>query len=279
MRRLARVAIAVLVSALAPAMAGPASALDLNQWVPGLRVIPFLAERVEYQTNVFGTRSDPQGDLVFRTSPGAVVEWVRGENSASVGYRTEILNFLEFSELDRTHHILAGQLQLDFNRLRLYVRDDFLKTSDPQNTELTGRVDSSTNAFVSEAVYRLGESFLIGANAGWTTVSYPDFPQLDRHEYLAGGSVFWRFTPKADLQLGYNHGEKIFDDAFSFRDVSRDIVFGSVRGDVTAKLSSTFRLGWERRQPKRSGLKSYSGLVAGGDWTYRPTERLTIALY
>src|SRR5689334_7596370 len=35
----------------------PALAFDLGQWVPGLKVSPFLSERVEYDSNVFQTPS------------------------------------------------------------------------------------------------------------------------------------------------------------------------------------------------------------------------------
>ena len=31
----------------------PALAFDLGQWIPGLKVSPFLSERVEYESNIF----------------------------------------------------------------------------------------------------------------------------------------------------------------------------------------------------------------------------------
>jgi hypothetical protein len=177
--------------------------------------------------------------------------------------------------------------------LTVNVRDDFVNTSDPAgsclgafagtcqqsvNTELTGRIESTTNALVSTAEYRLTDRFSVGLNAAWAHVSYPAFPQLDRDEYLAGASVFWRAFAKADLSLNYYHGQKFWDSAFAFRNVTRDLVLVAVRGDITPKLSSTFRFGFENREPKTSGLPSYRGLVASGDWSYRPTERLTLSL-
>ena len=54
----------------------------------------------------------------------------------------------------------------------------------------------------------------------------------------------------------------------------------AVRGDLTAKLSSTFRIGFEDRRPTHDNpaLKPFRGWTSGGDWTYRPTERLTLQL-
>jgi hypothetical protein len=134
------------------------------------------------------------------------------------------------------------------------------------------------NMLIPEARYRLTERFSVGINGWWRHVNVPTVPQLDREEYLAGVSVFWKAFPKADLQLNYNRGETIFDPGFAFRDVTRNLFLVAVRGDLTPKLSSTFRIGYESRQPKTSGFKSYNGLVMGGDWIYKPTERLTLTL-
>lgn len=253
-------------------------AIELGEWVPGLRVTPFLSERVEYETNILQTPSAAKDDIIFRTIPGALAEWNFGPHSLTAGYRAEILNFLRFGNLDRVHHIFAGLLLMEFNRLTVNVRDDFISTSDPQNTEQTGRIESTTNTLTSGAEYRLTDRFSVGGSGLWTHVSYPTLPQLDREEYLLGPSVFWRITPKADLSLNYFYGQKFWDSTFAFRNVTRNLILMGVRGDLTAKVSSTFRIGFEDREPQGSGLPSYRGVVASGDWKYRPTERLTLTL-
>ena len=62
------------------------------------------------------------------------------------------------------------------------------------------------------------------------------------------------------------------------RDVTRHVVTLGLRGDLTAKISSTFRLGFERRIPEASNATGYTGLIGGGEWIYKPTERTTITL-
>ena len=52
-----------------------------------------------------------------------------------------------------------------------------------------------------------------------------------------------------------------------------------MRGDITSRLSSTLRAGFESRQPDRSDLTKYNGLVASGDITYLATERTKLTLY
>jgi hypothetical protein len=117
-------------------------------------------------------------------------------------------------------------------------------------------------------------------NTSWTRVRFEDpslAPLLDRNEYLVGGSVFWKFLPKTDLQLHYTYQRKDFTET-SDLDVQVHTATLGLRGDLTAKLSSTFRIGVLARVPSTSSDPGYLGLIGGGDWIYRPTEQTTITL-
>jgi len=254
-----------------------ARALDLKEWVPGLRLTPSVTEGTEYEANVFQARSHAQHDIIIRTNPGMVAEYKIDSMSLNAGYRAEILRFLERQSQDTVHHLGLGQFSLELPRLRLSLGENFTSTSDPPNSELTGRIKSTTNVLTPNVEYRLTERFSIGANYTWTRVEFPTVPQLDRDEQLAGGSVFWKFLPKADLGLNYSHGEKRFTSV-SDRDVTENIAGLSLRGDLTAKISSTFSAGVQRQDPQQSGQRSVTGLIMGGGWNYRPSERTTVAL-
>ncbi len=261
-------------------LTSPASSLDLGQWIPGLKLTPFLSQRVEYETNVFQVPSHAQDDIIFKTIPGFLADYTYGPHSLSAGYRAEILRYLDLTSQDTVHHIAVGQLRLDFPSTLLNIRDDYRRTSDPPNTELVGRILSDINVLAPEAEYRLSPRFAVGGNYSWTYVHFDDFAVgelLDRNEHLFGASVFYKILPKTDLRLNYSYGFKTFT-FLSDRDVTRHIFTVSVRGDITAKLSSTFRIGVEKRIPDSSFEPGYTGLVAGGDWTYKPTERTTITL-
>ncbi len=268
----------VLCLSLVFLLTSPASALDLGQWVPGLKASPFLSERVEYETNVFQAPSHAQDDLISKTIPGFLIDYTFGAHSLSAGYRAEILRFLELERQNTVHHIGLGQVRLDFPRLLVNVRDDFTRTSDPPGTELTGRIKSTTNTLVPAVEYQLTARFSAGLNYSWTHVNFESaVDQLDRNEHFFGASVFWKFLPRADLQLNYGYGFKGFDSATD-RDVTRHVLTLGLRGDLTAKLSSTFRVGVEQREAERRALADFTGYTMGGDWTYKPTERTTISL-
>jgi hypothetical protein len=278
--RFSRLAFGLGLLVLPLTSVGPASALDLGQWLPGLKLSPFFTERVEYETNVFQVPSGSEADLVFKTIPGFLADYTFGPHSFSLGYRAEILNWLELTSQNAVHHIGVTQLRLDYPRLFVNVRDDFVRTSDPPDTELTGRLLSDTNVLLPEAEYRVTTRLSVGANYSWTHVSFDDqavAEDLDRDEHLWGASVFWKIRPRADLRLNYNYGFKTFRFQ-SDRDVTRHSVLLALRGDLTAKLSSTFRIGIEHRDPDASFQPGYTGLVLGGDWVFRPTERTTLTL-
>ena len=276
-----RISVALLLSLLTLALAwSPAPAFDLGEWVPGLKLSPFLSERVEYESNVFQVPSHSQGDVIFRTIPGILVDYSFGPHALSAGYRAEILNYTTLTSQDTVNHLAAGQLRLDFPRTLINVKDDFTRTSDPPGTELTGPILSTTNVLRPEGEYRLSPLFSVGLNSSWLYQRFDDSSigdLIDRNEYLLGASVFWKFLPKADVSLNYHYGWASFTQATD-RDYTQNNVAIAVRGDLTAKLSSTFRVGYTHQSADHAGQVAFSGLTTGGDWTYRPTERTTIVL-
>jgi hypothetical protein len=258
----------------------PAMALDLGQWIPGLKLSPFLSERVEYDSNVFQTPSHTKDDVIFKTIPGFVADYTFGPHSVSAGYRAEILRYLDLTNQDTVHHIGVAQLRLDFPRTLLTLRDDFTRTSDPPGTELTGRILSTTNVLKPEGEYRITSSFSTGLNYSWTRVRFDDRPigdLIDRDEHLIGASVFWKFMPRGDVFFNYSYGISSFTEADDRDFTSHNITIG-LRGDITSKLSSVFRIGYTREDPVHGNQTSYNGLIFGGDTTYRPTDRLTFTL-
>lgn len=275
-----RVAVAAAIGLIVLGLAGPpASALDLGEWVPGLKLSPFLSERVEYQTNVFQVPSRSQDDVVFKTIPGFVADYTFGSHSLSAGYRAEILNYLDLTSQDTVHHIVAGQLRLDFPRTLVNLRDDFVRTSDPPTTELTGRILSTTNTFKPEAEYRWTSRLSTGIAYAWLHQRFDEDSIGDligRDDHVVIGSVYWKFVPRADVGLNYGYGRTVFE--VSDRDFTRHLATVSLRGDVTAKISSGLRVGYEWRVPDESSQESGSGVFVGGDLTYRPTERTTLSL-
>jgi hypothetical protein len=130
-------------------------------------------------------------------------------------------------------------------------------------------------------------------NYAWTHIHFPqtsgsaatDSPnaqqnqavqQLDENDQLAAATVWWKFLPKSDIGLSLQYGTTTFDKDSS-RDTQREIVALTLRGDLTSKLSSTFRIGIEH-QHKTNGAPAFVGIVTSGGWIFQVTERTQLTL-
>jgi hypothetical protein len=278
---LARVASALVATLLMLIPFGSSAwALDLGEWIPGLKLSPFFTERLDYETNVFQVPSHAQSSVIFRSIPGFLADYTFGPHSLSLGGRADILRYVALPAQDTVNYAGVTQLRLEFPRLLINVRDDVVRTNDPPNTELTGPIISLTNTLVAQGEYRLTDRFSVGSLGSWMHVSFQD-PQvafdLDRNEYLINGSVFWKFLPNADLQLTPYFLRKVFTIA-NDRNVNEYGGTLGLRGEITSKLTSTFRIGILDRVPDSSFQPGYIGLIMGGGLVYSPTDRTTIAL-
>ena len=276
-------ATAVLLTAAA-ALPTPATAVDLNAvWpdlgLPGFKITPFISERVEYESNIFQVPSGSQDDVVFKTIPGFVLELPLGRHKIDLGFRTEILRYVDLENQDTEHYFVLGNVLLDFpGGLKFKLKEDFARTSDPPGTELTGRIKSSTNVLSPSVEYGFTQRYAIGLDYVWAHVRFDDVVnQLDRDEHTVGLTGFYRVQPKTDLLVNFSYGIKDFERA-SNRDVSRYIGAVGVRGEITSRLLSTFRVGYEVRDPDHGDIGAYSGIVIGGDFVYTPTDRTRITL-
>jgi hypothetical protein len=278
----------VLVAAalLATPLAAPglAPAVDLNAvWpdlgLPGFRISPFISERVEYESNIFQAPSGSQDDVVFKTIPGFVLELPLGRHKIDLGFRAEILRYVDLTNQDTEHYFVLGNLLLDFpGGLKARLKEDFARTSDPPGTELVGRIKSTTNVLSPGVEYGLTQRYALGLDYVWAHVRFDDVvQQLDRDEHTVGLTGFYRVQPKTDLLANFSYGIKDFERA-SDRDVTRYIGALGVRGELTSRLTTTFRVGYEVRDPDHGDVGAYRGVVLGGDVVWTPTERTRLTL-
>ncbi len=271
---------AILAIGLAVFLVGPraASALDFGQWVPGLRVTPFLTEKVEYNSNIFQVPTGAQDDIIFWTMPGVIVDYTLGNYTLSAGYRAEIQNYLELTSQDFVNHVGAVQFLAELPKLTLGLRDDFVRTNEPPTTELTGPIPSNTNILRADAEYRVTSRVSLGANVLWTYVAYDDdfADVINRNEVGGGASVFWRVFARGDVRFDAGYRRAMF-----WNDETRDVgVFDftvGLRGDLTERISSSFRAGVQVRHAER-GREGFTGLVFAGDFVYQPFSTTTITL-
>ncbi len=273
------VALALLAAVLL-GLTEPASAVDMNAvWpelnLPGFKLTPFVTERVEHQANLLLQPRNELDDFISRSVAGVVVELPFGRHRLDVSARAEILRFFDHTQFDTEHYFLLANLVLLYpGGLKVRIREEFVKTSDPPGTELTGRLQSRTNTIAPEVEYAIARRFSIGANYAFTNVHFDTVAQLNRDEHTFGLTGFWKVTAKSDLLANVSYGIKEFDSVTN-RDAERFFGMVGLRGELTSRLSSTFRIGYEHREDDQ---RSANTLITSGDWIFTPTPRTRFTL-
>ena len=246
-----------------------------------LRIHPALSVKEEYESNVSQSATDEQDDFLTIIIPGLALELPVGRHRFIGGYRAEFLNFADLSDQDTTHHIATLGMSLDFpGGLLVKLDDQFKKTSEPPaSSDLTGRVESLQNSLASSVEYSLTDRYSIGLNH---SLNYVDFEEevnefLNRFENRIGLTGFYRIFPKTALLLDYTYG-RIDHINNAERDSNSHFIQMGLRGKVTAKLGTLFKIGWQIRESEEPDRRDFSGLVTSGTWTFQMTSRTTWTL-
>lgn len=279
-------AVAILVGSAEFAFGQLSNVLpNLDPAAPGfrlgeLRIHPALSLKGEYQSNVFQTATNEQDDFLATLVPGVGLELPVGRHRFTGGYRAEFLKFVQRSNQDTTHHIAGLGMNLDFPvGLLVKLENQFKKTSEPPASDLTGRLESLQNNLASSLEYRLADRYSVGLSH---SLDYTDFKEqenefLDRFENRFGLTGYYRIFPKTSLLLDYTHGRIDYINNTERNATSHSIQTG-VRGELTAKLQTLFKIGWQIRQSEESGRGNFTGLVTSGTWNYEMTNRTTWTL-
>ncbi|MFQ5872377.1 MAG: outer membrane beta-barrel protein [Dehalococcoidia bacterium] len=245
-----------------------------------LRIHPALSLKEEYESNVFQSATDEQDDFLTTIVPGLALAIPIGRHHFIGGYRAEFLKFADHSNQDTTHHIATLGMSLDFpGGLLVKLDNQFKRTSEPPASDLTGRVESFQNSLVSGVEYGLADRYSVGLNysLGFIDFEARDFEFLDRLENRIGLTGFYRVFPKTSLLLDYAYG-RIDHISDTERDSTSHFIQAGVRGDLTAKLTTLFKIGWQIRESDEPGRRGFSGLVTSGTWIFEMTPRTTWTL-
>jgi hypothetical protein len=165
--------------------------------------------------------------------------------------------------------------------VKFTLKEDFADTNQPPNSELTGPIQNITNTLSPSVEYAITRRYAIGFEYIWTHVSFAQdtgVTELDRDEHLFALTGYYKVQPKTDLLAGFAYGFKDFKND-SERNLNRYIGYVGVRGDITSRLSSTMRIGYESPTARRQQPDSVQRAGRQRDVTFLPTERTKLTLY
>ncbi len=258
------------------ALTSTARAFDLD----GFKLIPSLSYTGEYDDNVFRKPSRTRSDYINTVAPGLAARLrLGGSDELSASYRAEILRYVNNGNLDTERHFFDLGGSAGFTKLSLYGKERFARTDDFPTSELTTRVKRNENEAGGGADWDAYGQWGIGAVANHFYVDYldRDFDALDRTALTLGGRLYYRLTPRLRTFAEYNHVDEEFATASASDDVRHRGLLG-IEGEITSRLTSTTKLGWEETHFKRSGQSDLPRLVVSSDTKFQPLERLGLRL-
>jgi hypothetical protein len=266
------------VSRVHPAISSGAIGIRLGE----LRIHPAFSLTEEYESNVFQTPTDEQGDFVTRISPGFALHLPLGRHDFYTGYRAEFLKYIKLKNQDTTNHYATTGMKLDFPGGLLVNMDNvFSKSSEAPLTDLAGPVKNRQNALRSQVEYRLGELYSIGLNHNLNYYDYLEQQDefLDRIENRVGLAGYYRIFPKTDVLVepGYGRIDYLQSSSSNRNANNYDFLVG-LRGEPTARVRGLTKVGVLFREPTHTGGENWNGFVTFNQVNYQATGKTSFTL-
>ena len=266
------------VSRVHPAISSAALGIRFGE----LRIHPAFSLTEQYESNVFQTPTNEQGDFSTRISPGFALHLPTGRHDFYGGYRPEFVKYARLKNQDTINHFATLGMNLDFpGGLLVNVNNLFSKSTESPLSDVTGPVKNLQDILGSSVEYRLAERYSIALSHNLYYINYlqPQDEFLDRVENRVGLTGYYRIFPKTDVLLepGYGRIEYLQSSSTNRNANNYDILVG-LRSEPTARLRGLSKVGYLFREPQTVGTKGFDGVVTSNQWGYQMTDKTSWTL-
>jgi hypothetical protein len=254
----------------------PALRPDQEIRVGALKLHPSFRSTVVFDDNVKLAEDGGEGDVIFTQKPGLVGELGLGDHRLEAGYGIEFLTHAAEEEEDTTSHLAHGLLELNFTDLQFTVADTMEDTTGRLLNETAARDHVLLNTVQTLGRYDRPAWALEG---GWThnTVDHRTdiFNTSDYGEDVLALLGGYKIFPKTLFLLETDVGLVNYDSNVAKADHSYWQMFTGIRGELTPKVTSTIKLGFQDRQLSDVGgtgpQSDFDGIVADMELVYTPS--------
>ena len=164
-----------------------------------LRIHPAFSLTEQYESNVFQTPTNEQGDFSTRISPGFALHLPLSRHDFFGGYRAEFVKYGSLKNQDTVNHFATLGMKLDFPGGLLVNMDNvFSKSTEAPLSDVTGPVKNRQDVLRTSVEYRLAERYSVGLSHNLYYIDYLEQQNefLDRVENRVGLTGFYRVFPK-----------------------------------------------------------------------------------
>lgn len=258
-----------------------------NVHVGALEIHPFINLVQKYDDNIFLEADNQENDDWITT-------WTLGFNTKmplipsredsfilETTYAADIIKFWDNDEQDRTDHTLHAAVDCEFaNDWTFRVEDDFKKTADPPNSELTSlvkRIRNTGNIVVGYIRDKIG--FDVGYKNIRDDYDNSTYSSLDKYEHVITATGYYQLFPKTSVFGEYNYGRFDYDEGGTNSDSTYNQFRVGLKGEIAPKLTGTVKAGYKTTSYEQSSKDDFKGGTIWSNLTYEIQERTTMNIY
>ena len=239
-----------------------------------------ISQEGQYDSNIFLTEEDVKHDLISITSPRLLVNVPLADNRHSIQlmYLADIATFSNYKSQNYVNQDVAAKVSLNFPFGYVNVQNDFRDTVQRADTEFTDQVRRYENFSQALLGVKMNKLSYEAGYAHFLRNYYEDrYETLNYQEDVLSGTVFYQMSPKLKTLLEYNHGiVNYVNDAT--RNAHYDQVRFGFKNELTGKIDSVVKLGYQNRDYDTVGRKGYEGFVAQAGVIADLSERTNLEL-
>jgi hypothetical protein len=256
-----------------------------NIHIGTLEINPFAAVEQKYDDNIF-LEADNQEDDDWITTAAAGLDLkmpiIPGREEDFIFETRYYANFIEFldnTNQNRVDHNIVSKADFKFaSGVTLKIEDNFQKTADPPNSELTDldkRFRNNINSVVGYMKEKLGIDF------GYNNIrdEYNSLNDLDKYEHIFTTTGYYQIFSKASVFGEYNFGEIIYDNSSTNSDSEYNQFRLGIKGEIAPKLTGLVKAGYKETNYKTSGKNDFAGLTTFANVNCAFSERTKLNIF
>ena len=221
--------------------------------------------------------SDAESDLIFDIAPG--IDLTFGKGSQLTGSLTLIHTFSNYADNSNLNTNLFGGdfvSRYDDGKMKLGFNLGFHELS--QNTadvRPIGNVGKLTRRDIfsvgGNAEVSISQLTAVGGGVSFQHEDYKPAGYTDSDSLTVPIDLFYKWTPKVDLSVGYRYRDYQVDIGSDSTDHYFNV---GARGEFTPKLTGRFTVGYGNRELDQGGDRSLLGLDASFSYELTPKTSL-----
>ncbi len=262
----------------------PVYALN-NIRIGNLEINPFVSLEQKYEDNIFlEPKNQEDNDWITTTILGFGLKMplVPGREEDSIfklKYDADFIEFWDYTNQDRTDHNASAVADLKFpNDFTLKIEDQFQKTADPPNSEITSlekRFRNSSQAVLGYMREKVGFDF------GYENIrdKYNNLDSFNKYEHVFTTTGYYQLFPKTSILGEYNFGKIIYDNNDTNSDSKYNQYRLGIKGQIAPKLTGLVKAGYKNTDYQNSSKKNFTGFTTFVNVAYDLKERTTLNAY